>query len=85
MLVEETVQGLQLKVVQLEENLSREQERADNAHKTLTSTRAQLTQTKADLARQKVETDELKRKYEDNIRATEVLQKQVGDVINEKE
>ena len=85
MLVEETVQGLQLKVVQLEENLSREQERADNAHKTLTSTRAQLTQTKADLARQKVETDELKRKYEDNIRATEVLQKQVGDVISEKE
>ena len=54
MLVEETVQGLQLKVVQLEENLSREQERAANAHKTLTSTRAQLTQTKADLARQKV-------------------------------
>jgi len=85
MLIEETVQSLKLQVVQLEETLSREQERADNAHKTLTSTRAQLTQTEADLARQKIETDELNKKYEDTVRATEVLQEQVGDVIKNSE
>eukprot|EP00090_Calanus_glacialis_P045684 TRINITY_DN8648_c0_g1_i2.p1 TRINITY_DN8648_c0_g1~~TRINITY_DN8648_c0_g1_i2.p1 ORF type:complete len:964 (+),score=348.99 TRINITY_DN8648_c0_g1_i2:67-2892(+) len=85
MLIEETVQSLKLQVVQLEETLSREQERADNAHKTLTSTRAQLTQTEADLARQKIETDELNKKYEHTVRATEVLQEQVGDVIKNSE
>jgi len=85
MLIEDTVQSLKLQVVQLEETLSREQERADHAHKNLTSTRAQLTQAEADLARQKIETVELNKKYEDTVRATEVLQEQVGDVIKNSE
>merc|ERR1712106_176589 len=85
LLIEDTVQSLKLQVVQLEETLSREQERADHAHKNLTSTRAQLTQAEADLARQKIETVELNKKYEDTVRATEVLQEQVGDVIKNSE
>eukprot|EP00092_Neocalanus_flemingeri_P096298 GFUD01122575.1.p1 GENE.GFUD01122575.1~~GFUD01122575.1.p1 ORF type:complete len:1513 (+),score=587.82 GFUD01122575.1:87-4625(+) len=84
-LIEETVQSLKLQIVQLEETLSREQDRADHAHKTLTSTRGQLTQAETDLARQKIETDELNKKYEDSVRATELLQEQFGDVIKSSE
>jgi chromosome segregation ATPase len=85
LLIEDTVQSLKLQVLQLEETLLKEQERADHAHKNLTITRTQLTQTEADLARQKIETDELNKKYEDTVRATEVLQEQVGDVIKNSE
>jgi len=85
MLIEDTVQSLKLQVCQLEETLSKEQERADQAHKNLSLTRAQLTQTEADLARQKIESDELNKKYEDTVRATEILQEQVGDVIKNSE
>jgi len=84
-MIEETVQSLKLQVVQLEETLSREQERADHAHKTLSSNRGQLTQTEADLARQKIEMDELNKKYEEKVRASELLQEQVGDVIKMSE
>merc|ERR1711915_39689 len=85
MLIEETLQSLKLQVVQLEETLLKERERADTANKALSSTRAQLTQTEADLSRQRIEMAELNKKHEDTVRATEALQEQVGDVIKNSE
>ena len=62
LLIEETVQSLKLQVRQLKETLLKEQNRADQALKSLNVTRSQLTQTKADLSRQKIETDKLNKK-----------------------